>query len=148
MSPRQIQKINVHLNAAKAYSELSYAKRLKVGSVIIKDDRVISLGYNGTPSGMDNNCENEINGVLVTKQEIVHSEANAILFAARNGISTNNCSLIVTYSPCFECAKMIIQSGIKEVYYEEEYRDISSIKFLRNCGVKVYKIKELENGTN
>ena len=142
---REQQIINTHLKAAKAYGELSYAKRLKVGALIVKEDRVISTGRNGTPTGRDNDCEYisyNVHGepILVTKLEVCHAEMNAILFAARNGTSTNGCSLIVTHSPCFECSKMIVQCGIKEVYYDKEYRDLSAIDFLKECGIKVEKI--------
>lgn len=163
-SKRFSQRINAHLDAAKAYSKLSHARRLKVGAVVVKDDRVISIGYNGTPTGRNNSCEWLVwpgsqtkfslekiseerlksaiseGATLVSKDEVVHAEANAILFAAKHGISTDNCSLIITHSPCFECAKMIAQSGIREVFYEEEYRDLSSVKFLQECGLSVRKI--------
>lgn len=163
-STRYFQKINAHLNAAKAYSNLSYSRRLKVGAVIVKDDRIVSIGYNGTVSGKDNSCEwifwpntgvknslkkysdDEIEGFLsqgaelITKDEVVHSEANAILFAAKNGIKIDGCAMIITHSPCFGCAKMIAQSGIKEVYYEEKYRNGSPIPFLEQCGVYVRNI--------
>lgn len=154
---RYYQKINAHLKAAKAYSELSHANRLKVGAVIVREDRIISIGYNGTPSGRDNTCENEelvdqtvqkkgfrqivkSGYKLTTKPEVCHAEMNAIMFAAKHGVSTDGCVLVVTHSPCFECAKMIVQCGIKEVHFETPYRDASSIDFLYECGIKVRKI--------
>ena len=145
---RYSQKINAHLKAAQAYAELSYAKRLKVGAVIVKEDRIISIGYNGTPSGRDNTCENVVaitktmppKEILESKPEICHAEMNAIMFAAKNGVPTDRCTLVITHSPCFECAKMIVQCGIKDVYYKEEYRDTSSIDFLKECNVLVHKI--------
>lgn len=121
------------MKVAEVYARLSRAQRLKVGSVIIRDDRVISVGYNGTPSGLSNECELE----GVTKPEVIHAEANAILFAAKNGISTDNCMIIITHSPCFECVKMIVQSGIKEVYYKYLYRDKKPLELLKQAGVKV-----------
>lgn len=151
---RYLQRIHAHLKAAKAYAELSYARRLKVGAVIVRDDRIVSIGYNGTPSGRDNNCEEEVYdgypkghrlvspGKLVSKPEVCHAEMNAIAFSARNGVSTEGCSLIVTHSPCYECSKLIVQSGIKTVYYEIEYRDQTAIKFLKECNIDVKKIKE------
>jgi dCMP deaminase len=145
------------MTAAKAYAELSYARRLKVGAVIVRDDRVVSIGYNGTPSGRDNNCEVEVQNhisywnddgtekddhpiVLKSKPEVCHAEMNAIMFAAKHGMSTDGCDLIVTHSPCFECSKMIVQAGLKNVYYEIEYRDMSSVDFLKECNIKVEKV--------
>ena len=141
-----------HLNAAQGYAKLSHAKRLKVGAVLVKDDRIISIGYNGMPSGGSNECEYEKpkfdnktlsypTTELATKPEVVHAEMNVIAFAAKNGVSTNGCSLVITDSPCFECAKLIIQSGIKEVYYEREYRLTDSLDFLKEYKVKVERIK-------
>lgn len=141
MNSRAQQIINAHLKAAEAYAELSYAKRLKVGALIVKEDRVISTGRNGTPVGRDNFCEID----SITKPEVVHAEENAILFAARNGTKIEGCTLITTHSPCFECAKMIVQSGIKEVYYSEEYRDLSPVTFLKECGVIVHRIERIKN---
>jgi len=107
---------------------MSFSTRSKVGSVIVKDNRVIVNSWNGTISGEDNCCEE--NGV--TKSTVVHAEANAILFAAKNGIKIDGTKMYVTLSPCIECAKMIVQSGIKEVYYLEEYRDKTGIEFLKS----------------
>lgn len=163
---RQLKKVRAHLNAAKGYAELSYAKRLKVGAVLVKDDRIISIGYNGSVSGRSNFCEflvddsgkyRTLKGLtdsqlenclslgwkLITKEEVVHSEANAILYSARNGIKTDGCMLVVTHSPCYECAKMIAQCGITEVYYETEYRDTESLSFLKECGIQVTKIGDI-----
>lgn len=142
---RSKQIVNAHLKTAKAYSELSYAKRLKVGAVLVKKDRVVSVGRNGTPPGWDNICEfqsfNESGEpILITKPEVIHAEANAILFAAREGIKTEGCEMVTTDSPCFECAKLIVNSGIKVVYYNIEYRDKSGIKFLKENKIVVKKI--------
>lgn len=142
------------MDAAHAYAKLSYAKRLKVGAVLVKDDRIISVGYNGTPSGRDNDCEYvEIANAgkfgqvstktLVTKPELVHAEMNVIAFAAKNGMSTKDCTMVITHSPCFECSKLIVQAGITNVLYETEYRILDGIKFLQECNVKVRKL----NGT-
>jgi len=139
-SKRYLQKINAHLDAARAYSKLSHAVRLKVGSVIVREDRIVSVGYNGTPTGRSNICEIQMVDGLVSKSEVCHAEANAILFAAKNGIPTDQCTIIITHSPCFECAKMIIQSGITEMIYETLYRDDSSLSFLKESGIKVKQI--------
>lgn len=129
--------IDAHLAAAMAYGNLSHSKRAKVGAVIVKNHRIISVGYNGTPSGWDNNCEDENNK---TKKEVLHAEMNALMFAARNGLSTEGCSLIATMSPCFECSKAIYQSGIKEVFYKDLYRDTTGIDFLIKCNIQVKEI--------
>jgi dCMP deaminase len=120
-------------------SKQSYCKRKKVGALIVKDNREICSGYNGTISGSKNECEEKTSSGLVTKNTVVHAEANAISFAAKNGISTNNCSLYVTLSPCINCANLIIQSGIKNVFYSEDYRDSSGIEYLRENGILVEK---------
>ena len=129
-----------HIRTASIYSELSKAKRLKVGAVITRDNRIISIGYNGTPSGFDNNCEDYINGELVTRKEVCHAEMNAIMFAAKNGVPTNGRSIYTTHAPCFECSKMIIQSGIKNVFYENDYRDDSGIKMIKKANILVKKL--------
>jgi len=135
--------LKAHLQAAEAYAELSHSRRAKVGAVIVKDHRVISVGYNGMPAGWDNCCENEIkwpNGHVVafqTKKEVLHAEMNALMFAARNGIATEGAALVMTLSPCFDCAKAIYQAGIQTVFYRDQYRDISGIDFLRQCRVHI-----------
>lgn len=135
--------LNAHLRAAEAYGDLSHSRRAKVGAVIVKDHRVISVGYNGMPEGWDNNCEDELkwpNGeirYLTTKPEVLHAEANALTFAAKNGLATQGCSLVLTLEPCFECSKLIYQSGIKKVFYRDSYREHNGIEFLKRCGVEV-----------
>lgn len=132
-----------HMAAANVYSQLSKARRMKVGAVLVRDDRIISVGYNGTISGGDNNCEiEEADGTLVTKREVLHAEENVILFAAKNGMSTNGCTLYITASPCFNCARMIIQCGIQRVYYRDEYRDTAGIEFLNNNDVLCMKLED------
>jgi dCMP deaminase len=122
----------VFLNIAKEVSTLSYCVRAKVGSVIVKDGNVISFGYNGTPSGSDNCCEEEVEGKLVSKSEVLHAESNAILKAAKMGFSTDGATMYLTLSPCKDCAKLILQSGIKKVVYLELfYRDNGSVDFLK-----------------
>lgn len=136
----KVDRLHAHLKAAEAYAELSKAKRLKVGAVIVKEDRIISLGYNGMPSGGFNECEVIKDGVLQTRPEVIHGEINSIFFAAKNGISTDGASMVTTHSPCMECSKAIIQSGIKHVYFKEKYRDESGVDFLLRYGVIVSEI--------
>jgi dCMP deaminase len=148
----------VHMKVAEAYSELSHARRLKVGAIVTKDDRVISIGYNGTPAGWDNNCEIEVrnefeyyvdnggekyNGAtieLVTKNEVIHAEANAIGKLARSSESGEGATMYITHAPCFACAKMIHIAGINKVLYRNEYRDTEGIEFLNKCNIEVEQI--------
>jgi dCMP deaminase len=119
------------MDSAILSSNMSYCKRKKVGSVIVKDNRILVNSWNGTISGTDNCCEEDnLNGESSTKTTVVHAEANAILFAAKNGIKLEGCSLYVTLAPCIECSKMIAQSGIKEVIYLESYRCSKGLDFL------------------
>jgi dCMP deaminase len=145
--------IKLYMDWAKRVSELSYARRLKVGSVIVKDDCVISYGYNGMPAGWDNDCENEMlestteetgkativttRKVLKTKPEVIHAESNAIAKLAKSANSGVGSTMFITHSPCIECAKLIYQSGITTVYYNGEYRSEDGIKFLEKSGVTV-----------
>jgi len=124
------------MKVAYIFSELSKAKRLKVGAIAVKDDRILSIGYNGTPSGFDNSCEDE-NGN--TKIEVLHAEANCIAKLAKSNESSEGAIIFVTHSPCIECAKQIYVAGIKEVYYDIEYIDDSGIKLLRKLGLKIEK---------
>ena len=130
-----------HMRAAHIYAELSSARRLKVGALVVKDDRIISIGYNGMPKGWDNNCELEQeDGTIKTKPEVLHAETNAIAKLARSVESGLDADLFVTHSPCLDCAKLIYQSGIKRVYYANAYRDESGVTFLKNSGVEVTKL--------
>ena len=130
-----------HMRAAYLYAELSTARRLKVGALIVKDDRIVSIGYNGMPSGWDNNCEYELeDGTIKTKPEVLHAESNAISKLARSSESGLDADLFVTHSPCLDCAKLIYQSGIRRVYYANAYRDDSGIAFLKASGITVEKI--------
>jgi dCMP deaminase len=130
-----------HMRAAHLYAELSTARRLKVGALIVKDDRIISIGYNGMPSGWDNNCEHEQeDGNIVTKPEVLHAETNAIAKLARSTESGLDADLFVTHSPCLDCAKLIYQSGIRRVYYANAYRDDRGISFLKASNVEVIKL--------
>lgn len=128
-----------YLEMAAVWARNSYCTRRKVGAIIVKDRMIISDGYNGTPSGFENVCEDE-NGV--TKPYVLHAEANAITKVARSGNSSLGATLYVTASPCLECAKLIIQAGIKRVVYNEEYRIADGLDLLRRAGVEVVKYGE------
>ena len=130
-----------HMRAAHLYSDLSTARRLKVGALVVKDDRIISIGYNGMPKGWDNNCELELeDGTIKTKPEVLHAETNAIAKLARSNESGLDADLFVTHSPCLDCAKLIYQAGIRRVYYSVSYRDDSGVIFLKNSGVEVEQL--------
>ena len=137
--------LGAYMKTARVFAELSSSRRKQVGAVVVKDDRIISIGYNGMPSGWDNNCENELYQPvgrvnLVTKPEVLHAESNAIAKLAKSTESGDGASMFITCSPCIECAKMIFQSGIKEVFYDEDYRDAGGIVFLNKCGITVKQI--------
>jgi len=139
---------------AKRTAQLSHARRLQVGAVVVKDDSVISYGYNGMPAGWDNNCEDELvehvsagygmpmreEKYLKTKPEVLHAESNAIAKLAKSNNSGAGADLFVTHMPCLDCAKLIYQSGISRVFYSENYRDDSGIKFLTKSGVEVTQV--------
>ncbi|MBR0239702.1 MAG: dCMP deaminase family protein [Bacteroidales bacterium] len=126
-----------YLEMAAVWARNSYCKRRQVGALIVKDKMIISDGYNGTPSGFENICEDE-NGV--TKPYVLHAEANAISKVAKSGNSSLGATLYVTASPCLECAKLIIQAGIKRVVYRDEYRITDGIDLLKRAGVEVEQI--------
>ena len=130
-----------YLRIAKEWSRLSYCKRKQVGAIIVKDRMIISDGYNGTPSGFENCCESEDG---LTLWYVLHAEANAILKVAGSTQSCENATLYITLSPCKECSKLIHQSGIKRVVYQEGYKDLSGIQFLIDAGVEVVHISETE----
>lgn len=140
--------INLYMDWARRAAELSHARRLHVGAVIVKDDTVISYGYNGMPAGWDNNCEyehytlgNPNDYELKTRPEVLHAESNAISKLARSTNSGLNADMFITHSPCLDCAKLIYQSGIRRVYFGENYRDNSGVKFLEKSGVDVKMVK-------
>jgi dCMP deaminase len=130
--------INAYMESAEVFAKLSTAKRLKVGAIIVKDQRIISIGYNGTPEGWCNVCEDENN---VTKPEVIHSEMNCINKLAKSNESGEGSVMFVTHSPCMDCAKSIYGAGIKEVFYKNSYRDDSGIEFLKKCGVNMVHLK-------
>ena len=123
-----------YMRMARIWAENSYCERRKVGALLVKDKMIISDGYNGTPSGFENQCEDEHN---VSKPYVLHAEANAITKVARSGNSSDGATLYVTASPCIECAKLIIQAGIKRVVYGEQYRILDGVDLLRRAGIEV-----------
>ena len=127
-----------YLQMAEVWAQNSYCKRRKVGALLVKDRMIISDGYNGTPSGFENICEED----GVTKPYVLHAEANAITKVAKSGNSSEGATLYVTASPCLECSKLIIQAGIKRVVYRDEYRLTDGIDLLKRAGVEVERIDE------
>ena len=129
------------MEVAKTFSNLSTAKRLHVGAIVVKDDRRISIGYNGMPSGWDNNCEYvKDDGSLKSKPEVLHAETNALAKLARSPESGEGSTIFITHAPCLNCAKLIYQSGISTVYYETEYRATEGVEFLTKSGIAVNKV--------
>jgi dCMP deaminase len=138
LNPKQHLLDNRYLRMAAIWAENSYCERRKVGALIVKDKMIISDGYNGTPSGFENICEDE-NGT--TKSYVLHAEANAITKVAKSHNNSDGATLYVTASPCIECSKLIIQSGIKRVVYSEEYRITDGIDLLKRAGIDVVKFE-------
>jgi dCMP deaminase len=159
--------IDAYMDVAERFAQLSSAVRLQVGAIAVKDDRIVSIGYNGTPHGWDNDCETRIymendranwQGVdnlseqypyldeagksyrLTSKPEVLHAESNCISKLARSPESGNGAAMFVTHAPCIDCAKLIYQSGISAVYYKHRYRDTAGIKFLEKCGIPVTEL--------
>ena len=130
-----------YLRIASEWGLLSYCKRKQVGAIIVKDRMIISDGYNGTPSGFDNCCEDDEG---LTHWHVLHAEANAILKVARSTQSCEGATLYITLSPCKDCSKLIHQSGIKRVVYHNGYRDDSGLQFLEKAGIEVMHISDLE----
>ena len=142
------------MDVAERFAQLSSATRLQVGAIVVKDDRIISIGYNGMPTGWDNCCEevvdvspndprydyNHFTKELKTKDEVIHAEANAILKLARDGESGYGSSLFCTHAPCIHCAKLVHGAGINKVYYRHSYRDTIGLDFLEKCNIEVEKI--------
>ena len=130
-----------YLRMARTWAENSYCVRRKVGALLVKDQMIISDGYNGTPSGFENICEDENN---VSKPYVLHAEANALTKVARSNNSSDGATLYVTASPCLECSKLIIQSGIKRVVYGEEYRIMDGVELLKRAGIEVEFLQDKE----
>ena len=130
-----------YMKTAETFAELSSAQRLHVGAIVVKDDRIISIGYNGMPAGWSNVCEDVTeDGSLKTKTEVLHAETNAIAKLARSNESGLGADIFITHSPCLECAKLIYQAGIKNVYFKHKYRDDSGVKFLLDSKVNVEEL--------
>ncbi len=157
----------IYMQMAYQIAKLSYAERRKVGCIIVKDEQIISFGYNGTPHGFDNECEETLTRYYdhpagaeiledqgwtlskdgscschkrVTKKEVLHAESNALMKLAKSTMSSKDAILYTTTSPCFDCAKLIVQSGVKEVFYCEEYIDVSGINLLEKAGIKTHQV--------
>ena len=137
---KQLKFDKAYLRIAHEWGKLSHCKRKQVGAVIVKDKMIISDGYNGTPTGFENPCENEEGD---TKWYVLHAEANAILKVAASTQSCKGATLYITLSPCKDCSKLIYQSGIKRVVYHQEYKDRSGLKFLEKAGVEIIKIEKI-----
>lgn len=141
-NPKQLRYDKAYLRLAASWALLSHCKRKQVGAIIVKDAIIISDGYNGTPAGFDNCCEDEHHQ---THWYVLHAEANAILKVAR---STNNCkdaTLYLTHSPCKDCSKLVLQSGIKRLVYQEAYKDLSGVEFLKSAGLEVTQIENISD---
>ena len=144
--------IDAYMKTAETFAELSHARRLHVGAIVVKDDRIISIGYNGMPAGWDNNCEDEtvemysgfegaIHRVkLKSKPEVLHAETNAIAKLAKSTETGADATMFITHAPCLDCAKLIFQSGITSVFYRDSYRSEDGIQFLTKSGVKVEQV--------
>jgi len=140
--------VSAYMDVAERFAELSSARRLHVGAIVVKDDRIISIGYNGMPSGWDNNCEFEYKNPqtkiteLITRPEVLHAETNCIAKLAKSNESGMGATMFITHAPCLDCAKLIYQSGISSVLYRNSYRDTSGVTFLERSGVKVTQIEK------
>ena len=139
--------IAAFMDVAERFAQLSSAKRLQVGAIVVKDDRIISIGYNGMPSGWDNECEEVVPPnewvefeQLKTKPEVLHAETNAIAKLAKSSESGCGATMFVTHAPCIDCAKIVYQSGIDTVYYKNDYRSTQGLEFLTKSNVDVIKV--------
>ena len=138
--------IETYMDVAERFAQLSSAKRLQVGAIVVKDDRIISIGYNGMPSGWDNECEDTFHHhelgtcTTVTKAEVLHAETNAIAKLAKSSESGLGAAMFVTHAPCIDCAKLVYQSGIATVYYKNTYRSTQGLDFLIKSDVNVIKV--------
>ena len=142
--------IQAYMDVAERFAQLSSATRLQVGAIVVKDDRIISIGYNGMPTGWDNCCEDVVREdevgfqVTKTKAEVLHAETNAIAKLAKSGESGLGATMFVTHAPCIDCAKLVYQSGIATVYYKNKYRSTQGLEFLDKSGVEVIHHRTLE----
>lgn len=140
--------VDAFMDTAERFAQLSSAVRLKVGAVVVQDNRIISIGYNGMPSGWSNDCEEKVwdktgDYELKTKDEVIHAEANAISKLARDGERGLGADLFCTHAPCIQCAKLIYGAGIKKVYYRESYRNTDGIDFLSKCSIEVERVQNV-----
>jgi dCMP deaminase len=148
--------VQFYMNVALQAASLSHARKLKVGAVVVNDDTFV-FGYNGMPSGWGNNCEHELTelrseygegtrlfntGELKTRPEVLHAESNAISKLARSVVNGKDAVIFVTHAPCMDCAKLIYQSGIRELYYLNDYRSTAGLDFLAQCGVQITRVEE------
>ena len=141
MNPKQNKYDIAYLRMAREWGKLSYCKRKQVGAIIVKDKMIISDGYNGTPTGFENVCEDEEGS---TKWYVLHAEANAILKVASSTQSCKGATLYITLSPCKDCSKLIHQAGIKRVVFINAYKDMSGVKFLERAGIDVMHLPEID----
>jgi len=137
--------IDAYMKTAETFAELSHARRLHVGAIVVKDDRIISIGYNGMPAGWDNDCEDKVwtqdgDYTLKTKPEVLHAETNAIAKLAKSNESGMGATMFITHAPCLDCAKLIYQSGIGSVLYRNSYRDTGGVTFLEKSGIQVEQV--------
>ena len=138
--------IKTYMDVAESFAKLSSAVRLQVGAIVVKDDRIISIGYNGMPTGWDNCCEDIVRTdevgfqVTKTKAEVLHAETNAIAKLAKSSESGLGAAMFVTHAPCIDCAKIVYQSGIDTVYYKNDYRSTQGLEFLTKSKVDVIKV--------
>jgi dCMP deaminase len=142
--------VDAFMDTAERFAQLSSAVRLKVGAVVVKDNRIISIGYNGMPAGWTNECEYEVGlnplgtavgeKVLKTKDEVIHAEANAIAKLARDGESGLGTDVFCTHAPCIQCAKIMYGAGVKKVYYRNTYRDTKGLDFLEKCNIEIERV--------
>lgn len=126
------------LNIAQIVSNLSYAKKLKVGAIIVKDNRIISMGYNGTPSGWSNECEDEVDGKMITKSIVIHAEENAIAKLASSTESGVGATMYCTHSPCIHCARLIANVGINEFHYMNVYRSSEGLEYMAKSNILIF----------
>lgn len=128
---------NAFMDVAERFAQLSSAKKLRVGAVLVKGDSIVSIGYNGTPAGWSNTCEDEEGNTI---PEVIHAEANCVAKLAKSCVSGEGSTMFVTHAPCIQCAKIIYGAGIERVYYKNVYRDEEGIKFLKKCNIPVVQI--------
>lgn len=139
MTEKELRYHTLYMDIACRVAAMSHCQRLKVGSIMVKEGRLISMAWNGAPAGFDNVCEDPINNK--TLPTTLHSEANLLAKLAKSNESGDKSTIYVTHAPCIECAKLIYQCGVKEVYYQEEYRSADGVNFLKKCNIKIEQFK-------